>query len=368
MTYYVQTKNLTVGYDGKPVIREIEIQLEKGKILTLIGPNGAGKSTILKSMARQLDWIAGTVFLGNDSLAALPGQERSKKMAIVWTEKLRTECMSCEEVVATGRYPYTGAFGILSAVDYEKIEEAIRLVDMESFRARDFTKISDGQRQRVMLARAICQEPEIILLDEPTSFLDIKYKLEFLSVLQRLQKEKQLTVIMSLHELELAQRISDQILCIKGEYVDRYGTPEAVFQEGYVEQLFGIKTGSYQEKGGNMELEAAKGKAELFVIGGGGNGTSVYRKLQREAIPFYAGILYSNDVEYPVAAALAEEVVTAKAFEPMTEETFEIAKQKLAQCRKLICCKQNFGTLEAKNKELLSYAKELKLMIEMEDR
>lgn len=114
------------------------------------------------------------------------------------------------------------------------------LIRVTEIRDTDFRKISDGQRQRVMLARAICQEPEILILDEPISYLDIRHKLEFLSVLQEMREKKQLTVLMSMHELELAKIISDRILCLKGEYVLRYGTPEEIFESDFIEQLFDI--------------------------------------------------------------------------------------------------------------------------------
>ena len=138
----------------------------------------------------------------------MSGNELSQNMAVVLTEKLRTEMMTCEEVVATGRYPYTGKFGILSDTDRQAVAEAMEPVHVTTLKNKDFSKISDGQRQRVMLARAICQEPEIIILDEPTSYLDIKYKLDFLSILQEMRKKKELTVVMSLHELELAAKVS----------------------------------------------------------------------------------------------------------------------------------------------------------------
>lgn len=207
MDYYFQTEGYSVGYDGKPLIRQIEIGIQKGEILTLIGPNGAGKSTILKSIAGQLGAIGGSAYLDGRELGAMSGTELARKMAVVFTERLKTELMTCEDVVATGRYPYTGHFGILTKKDREAVREAMELVHVMEIRDQDFAKISDGQRQRVMLARAICQEPEIVILDEPTSFLDVKYKLEFLSVLQELRLKRGLTVIMSLHELELAERV-----------------------------------------------------------------------------------------------------------------------------------------------------------------
>ncbi len=366
MGYYFKTKQMSVGYQGQTLIRDIEIELNRGEILTLIGPNGAGKSTILKTIAKQLKLIDGVVYIDRKELAQIPGTELSKKMAVVFTEKLKTELMSCEDVVITGRYPYTGYFGILSKDDYDAVEEAIKLVNVTEIRNQDFKKVSDGQRQRVMLARAICQEPEIIILDEPTSFLDVKYKLEFLSVLQELTRKKGLTVIMSLHELELAQRVSDRILCVNGEYVERFGKPEDIFKPGYIKSLFGIETGCFDEENSGIELEAAVGKAEVFVIAGGGTGRSVYRRLQRQGTSFITGIIFENDLDYPVARALATDVIKAEGFEPIKEKLLEEAKAKVDCCKKVICCKEEFGTFEQANQELLTYARAAGKIVEME--
>ena len=210
MAYYFQAKQLCVGYQNQPLIQNIEIELKKGEILTLIGPNGAGKSTILKSIARQLELLGGSVLLEDKNLQSLSGRELAKKMAVVFTKRPHTELMTCEDVVATGRYPYTGRFGVLSAKDHEAVQEAMEAVHVLEFKDRDFARISDGQRQRILLARAICQEPEIIVLDEPTSFLDIRHKLELLSILRSMAKEKGITVIMSLHEIDLAQKLADR--------------------------------------------------------------------------------------------------------------------------------------------------------------
>lgn len=357
VNYYFKTESLSVGYHKKPIIKDIKIGLEKGEILTLIGPNGAGKSTVLKSIAKQLALIAGTIYLDEQSVENMSGTELSQNMAVVLTERLRTEMMTCEDVVATGRYPYTGRFGILSESDRKVVKEAMELVHVTAIKKQDFTRISDGQRQRVMLARAICQEPEIIILDEPTSFLDVKYKLEFLSILQEMRKKKGLTVIMSLHELELAARVSDKILCINGTCVDRFGKPEEVFEQGYISKLFAISSGSFDEENGSMELEPAKGEAKVFVIAGGGTGRNVYRSLQRQGIPFITGILPQNDLDYPVARALATEVISIEAFEPIKEEQIHKARKKLTTCNQIICCKETFGTLERANLELFEFAK-----------
>ena len=151
MEYYFRAEKMSVGYDRKPLIEEIEIELKKGEILTMIGPNGAGKSTVLKSITKQLALLGGTIYLGREDLKGMSGEALSQKMAVVLTQRLKTELMSCEEVVATGRYPYTGRFGILTDEDQRIVEEAMELVHVTEIGNRDFRYISDGQRQRVML-------------------------------------------------------------------------------------------------------------------------------------------------------------------------------------------------------------------------
>lgn len=360
MSFYVQTDRMSVGYQKKAILNDITLELSKGEILTLIGPNGAGKSTVLKSIARQLELVGGSVFLDGKNMTEISDGALSQKMAVVFTEKIKSEYMTCEDVVATGRYPYTGYFGILSEKDKEVVQDAMEAVHLVEIRDQDFSKISDGQRQRVMLARAICQQPEIIILDEPTSFLDVRYKLEFLSILQELRTKRGLTVIMSLHELELAERISDRIMCIDGARVDRIGTPEEVFRKGYIRKLFSIETGSYDEENGSMELQAVRQDADVFVLGGGGSARACYRRLQREGKAFITGILYDNDLDFPVAQALSKEVLFTKAFEPVDEALIVQAKQKIDEVCTVICCRDHFGSLDTANRELYEYAKQQK--------
>lgn len=354
--YYFQTKHMTVGYGGVPLIRNVEIALKQGEILTLIGPNGAGKSTILKSIAGQLMPVEGEASLEGVSLQKMDGHTRSQKMAVVFTERLKTELMTCKDVVAAGRYPYTGRLGILSKEDWKAVEDAMELVQVTELAEQDFTRISDGQRQRILLARAICQEPQILLLDEPTSYLDVKYKLEFLVTLQKLTRTRRLTVIMSLHELDLAQRISDKVMCIKGDCVQRYGTPDEVFTNGYISELFDIQKGSYEEGTGMAELEAPSGQPQTFVIGGGGNTRNLYHALQRKGMPFITGILYDNDMDYPTARALAAEVFTSPAFSPVSEELMAQAKAAIDRCQMVVSPRKQFGVYDSANKQLYEYA------------
>lgn len=361
--YFFHTDQLTVGYDGKPLIREINIQLKKGEILTLIGPNGAGKSTILKTITRQLATISGTVYLDKQLMGQMSNKEVSQKLAVVLTERMRPELMTCEDIVATGRYPYTGTLGILSAEDKVKVKEAMETVHAWDLKDRDFTAISDGQRQRILLARAICQEPEIIVLDEPTSFLDIRHKLELLTILKQMVLDNQLTVIMSLHELDLAQKVSDKVICVHGEHIEKYGAPEEIFTSDYIRNLYGITRGSYNAAFGCVEMEPPKGTPQIFVIGGNGSGIPIYRKLQRQGIPFAAGVLHTNDVDYQVASALAAQVVAEKPFECISQKNYENAAELMKQCQKVICPLKEFGTMNAANKELLNLARKLGILV-----
>lgn len=148
----IRTEHLTVGYDKTPLIGDVNLSVRPGEILTLIGPNGSGKSTILKTITKQLKKLDGTVFLGEASMDELKDSQISRRLSMVMTERLRTELMSGREVVASGRYPYTGRFGILSKEDWAKVDEAIALVHAGEVQDQDFMKISDGQRQRLMLA------------------------------------------------------------------------------------------------------------------------------------------------------------------------------------------------------------------------
>ena len=242
---YLQTDALSVGYGGKALIASVALSVQRGKIVTLIGPNGSGKSTILKTIVGQLPSISGAVFLDGTDMRSRSRGEIARRMAILMTARMDPELMTCRDVVSTGRYPYTGRLGILSAEDKRIVEQSLRQTDAQDFADRPFQSVSDGQRQRVLLARALCQEPELIVLDEPTSFLDIRYKLELLTILKRMVREENLAVLMSLHELDLAARVSDTVVCVAGDRIDRVGLPAEIFTSDYIAKLYHMEPGKY---------------------------------------------------------------------------------------------------------------------------
>jgi len=358
MEYYFRTDGLSVGYDGKALIHDISVGIEKGKILTLIGPNGAGKSTILKSITRQLALIRGNVAIAGKDLLQWQTKEMAQQVAVVLTDRIRPELMTCAEVVAMGRYPYTNLFGKLTPADVEAVERALRQVHAMNLAQQDFATLSDGQRQRILLARAICQDPEIIILDEPTAYLDIRHKIELLDILSRMAREQQITVIMSLHEIDLAMKVSDYVMCVKGETIGAFGTPEEILARHSIEQLYDMQKGTYNLLFGSVEFAKPQEEPRVFVVAGGGCGIPCYRRLQKQQLPFATGILFDNDIDYQVARDLSNRVVTAPGFEEMTEEHYQAAAELLLRCEAVVDAGTPVGSRNRLNARLLELAKE----------
>ena len=233
----LHTSNLNVGYESD-VVKDISLAVSPGKIVTLIGPNGSGKSTILKTVAGLLEPRGGVIMLEGLNKADIGSKEASKILAAVMTGRINPELMTCKDVIESGRYPYTGLFGKLSEEDVRKVDEAMAATDTADIADKDFRNISDGQRQRVLLARAIAQDPGVLILDEPTSFLDIRYKIDILTRIRKLATEKNIAVLMSLHEPEIAMKLSDTVVAVGDGKVLRMGTVDEVFTEEFIRELF----------------------------------------------------------------------------------------------------------------------------------
>ncbi len=265
--YIINSSELCAGYGREVIVDGVNLAVKAGEILCLIGPNGSGKSTILKTITRELDALGGKIFVLGKDAEEFSELESARHVSMVMTEKIKPEFMSCREVVESARYPYTGRLGILKDEDKARVERAIKIVGAEGLCEKDFCKISDGQKQRIMLARAIAQDTEIIVLDEPTSFLDMRYKIDLIRIIKSLAKNQNKAVIMSLHELDLVKAVADLLVCVGEGKIVRTGKPDEIFCGNFIQKLYGIKDEEFDAKSGTViikdELGALRGEPPL---------------------------------------------------------------------------------------------------------
>ena len=352
-------KQLDVGYGNSVILGNIEIELQHGQILCLMGPNGSGKSTIIKTITQHIKKLGGKVFIGEEDIEKLSNIEQAKKMSVVLTDRINPHLMTAEEIVATGRYPHTNKFGKMTEADYIAVDDAIKIVDGEALKHKEFLSLSDGEKQRIMIARAICQEADLIILDEPTSFLDIRYKIDLLGILRTLARKKNKIIILSLHELDLIPKIADKIILILDKDNYLYGTPEEIISDTSIRKAFDIKNGSYNTLLGNIELARRDTSSKIFVVGGEGKGIPVYRLLNKYEINFNSGILFENDLDTPIAKALSTNHLTQNSFETINDKIFDEAKLVIEKSEIIIDCGASFNGINSRNLDLIKYAEEL---------
>ena len=350
-------RGLDVGHGRRALVRDVCLAVRPGQVVALIGPNGSGKTTILRTVAGQLRALGGTVELLGRSLPDVPAAERARAMSVMLTARPQTELLTCRDVVEAGRYPFTGRLGVLGEKDEAAVTAAMGATGVLSLAERDFSHVSDGQRQRVLLARALCQEPRVLLLDEPTSYLDVRSQLDVLQLLRREAREHDIAVVASLHEVDLAQKAADHVICIKDGRVMCQGTPDEVFIAERVAALYDLAPGAYDPAFGSVELARPEGDPEVFVIAGGGTGASCFRRLARDGVPFAAGVLHEHDADGLLARSLATRAVFERDFEPVSAESVARARELLLTCREVVCCIREFHTVNARNTELLDAAR-----------
>ena len=212
----ISLSQLSVGYTlSHPVISDINLELRSGQLACLIGKNGIGKSTLLKTLTGFLPKLKGSLLLGNRDIESFSQRELARQVSIVLTQKPDVQNLTIEEIIGLGRSPYTGFFGRLRAEDRQVVDDAIATMGIEKLRGRMIQTLSDGERQKVMIAKALAQETSVILLDEPTAFLDFPSKAETFQSLQRMAHERDKLILLSTHDLELAVRFADSLLEVK---------------------------------------------------------------------------------------------------------------------------------------------------------
>lgn len=235
-------RRLTLAYDGNVIIRGLDLAIPQGQITTLVGPNGCGKSTLLRGMARLLKPQGGTVYLDGDVIAHLPTKELAKRLGILPQSPAAPEGLTVRELVAQGRYPHQTWLRQWSKEDELKVEDAIATTHLQAFANRPLDTLSGGQRQRAWIAMALAQGTDILLLDEPTTYLDLAHQIEVLDLLYQLNRQGGRTIVMVLHDLNMACRYSHHLIALREGAVLAQGKPQAIITEALVRQVFELES------------------------------------------------------------------------------------------------------------------------------
>ncbi|SKC17963.1 ABC transporter ATP-binding protein [Dyadobacter psychrophilus] len=248
---FLETKELAIGYKTRSTERVISenlnLTLEPGQLVCLLGSNGSGKSTLMRTIAGLQPALAGVVYIGQQPLATLKSAELAQKLSLVLTERIEAGNLTALEVITLGRTPYTGWLGALSSADQKKIDEAISLTHVEDLINRKIHQLSDGERQKVMLTRALAQDTELILLDEPTAHLDLPNRVEMMRLLHTLARQTGKAILLSTHELDLALQAADMLWLMQPDGLIVTGVPEDLVLNGAFESAF-AKSGFFFDK------------------------------------------------------------------------------------------------------------------------
>lgn len=350
----IQTKELAVGYGVRTVVGDINLDALRGQFICLLGPNGSGKSTIIRSLAGLLRPVGGSVYLKGEHLYSIEPRDLAKTMAVVLTERLSPGLIKVFDLAAMGRHPYTDFFGHLAKKDAEKTREALRLVNAGMLAERYFNELSDGEKQKVLIARALVQEPEVMILDEPTSHLDLKHRLEVMAILRRLAQEKGITVILSLHEVDMALKSCELALLVKNGKILAYGPPEEILSDEMVAELYDIDRANFSNCLGGIELRNGGG-AGIFVVAGAGSGTLLYRLLNKHGFSLSTGVIHENDIDYHVGLAIGATVISERPFEEISKSSLNRAALASAQADYILDAGFPVGTLNKRNLDLVKH-------------
>jgi iron complex transport system ATP-binding protein len=254
----IETRKLSIGYAKNAALNKaIDLQLFAGELTALLGPNGAGKSTLLKTLCGFQPATGGMILLSNRLLSDYSQRELSRTIGVVLTEKTNAGGISVKEMVSLGRQPYTGFFGRLSTEDMKIVETSIEAVGITHKSDNYVSELSDGERQKVMIAKVLAQQCPIIILDEPTAFLDITSKIETMLLLKKLVSEQKKTILLSTHDLEITLQMSDKLLLMKQNEPIISGTPETLISDGTISTFFSNEKVQFNAETGKFKVGAA---------------------------------------------------------------------------------------------------------------
>lgn len=326
----IQSKSLTTGYIDEAVLKDLDFSVQEGEFVGVVGPNGSGKSTLIRSITNVLDIWEGEVKLKEHDVSTLSRKQIAKIAAVVPQDTYISFPYSVEEIVLMGRSPYLGRFENYGKNDLKIARKAMKTTKTHRFRERKINELSGGEMQRVMVARALTQEPELLLLDEATSHLDIGHKKEIMDTIKKKNREEGLTVFSVHHNLNLAARYCEKVLLLDEGEKRAFGRPEEVLTEANLRAVYGIEAevhrhptdGSlYVSPVDRSVADEKKGKT-VHVICGGGSSKTLFKKLIEKGYEVTAGVLNVMDSDLEKARALDIRCVTEAPFSEITDGSY----------------------------------------------
>ncbi|HHY37173.1 MAG TPA: heme ABC transporter ATP-binding protein [Firmicutes bacterium] len=355
----LEIEGISFSYGAEPILDQVSFTVPTGQLLGIIGPNGSGKSTLLRTISRTLKPYLGKVLFESRDMTTMSSLEIARQMAVVPQENQYDFPFTVEEIVMMGRTPHLGRFQREGPRDRRIVEEALRITNCAHLARKPVTELSGGERQRVTIARALAQEPRILLLDEPTAHLDINHQTEILNIVRRLNRDFNLTVIMVLHDLNLASEYCDQLLLLKDGRIFQIGTPEEIITRENIAAVYGSEVlvrphplhGRPQITLISQKPVPARSKKNIrvHVVGGGGMAATLMGELVYAGYQVTAGVLNIGDSDWEQARTLGIPTVEAPPFSPLTEETHRRNLQLIQQAQWVILAPIPFGEGNLKN-------------------
>ena len=367
----VELKNITIKYDDLKIIDSINLNVKKGEFVSIIGPNGAGKSTILKAITNNIDISNGNIYLNGEDINSILHKERARIIGFVPQEYNIPFNFSVQDIVSMGRNPYVKRMRKEKDNDKEIVENSLKKTNTLQFKNKSFNNLSGGEKQRVITARALAQEPQILILDEATSNLDMHHQLELLELIYWLNRENGLTVLAVMHDLNLASRFSDRLILLNKGKIFKEGKPEEVLTEKVLSKVFDMemivrdnKLLSFKEI---VPLRVRRAKKEkklnVHLICGGGTGEYIIDKLYSQRYNISCGIINEGDSDLELCKNLNINYVSESPFTKFSEKSIRRNKEYIKQSDVIILTDVPIGGGNLANIELLEEINDKKIII-----
>nr|WP_225877797.1 ABC transporter ATP-binding protein [Alkalibacter mobilis] len=358
-------KNITVAYGDKIILENLNVEINKGEFVSIIGPNGTGKSTLIKAITDLIDVKNGVICIDGRKNSNISRKERAKLIAVVPQEFNIDFDFNAFDIVMMGRNPHQYGKDKDPVKDYEVVNEAMLMTNTWQLKDRYFNELSGGERQRIIIARAIAQQSDIILLDEPTSHLDVHHQLEVLELVRMLNKNKKITVLAVLHDINMAARFSDRLILLNEKKVLADGPPDYVVDEKILGKVYAmemlVRNNNLLSSKEVIPIRVIKEKksmegVKVHVIGGGGSGEQILERLNSLGVDLSSGVVNQGDSDWEICKMLKITTVEGKPFSEIDDKTHKENIELIKEADFILVTDVPFGSGNLKNLQALTHA------------